>query len=372
MIPFNKPYLTGNEFPYMNQAVASGKLSGNGIFTQECHNFFKENYGFKHCLLTSSCTDALEMSALLLDIQPGDEVIVPSYTFVSTANAFVLYGAKIVFADSRPDHPGMDEDLIESLITEKSKAIVVMHYAGVACDMEKIMEIAEKYHLYVVEDSALAFDSFYLSKPLGGIGHFGCFSFHETKNVQCGEGGMLVVNDENFAKRAEVIWEKGTNRAAFQRGEVNHYNWVDVGSSFLPSELTASFLFAQLEKKNDIQNRRKEIWEIYYKSLKPLEKKAYFTLPVIPDYAVNNAHEFYLICKSKEDRERLLASLNAKGINAIFHYLGLHKSFYYQNKHDGRALPEADRYSECLLRLPMFYELTDEQLGLICDVIRGL
>ena len=372
MIPFNKPYLTGKEFSYMQQAVDMGKLSGNGIFTQKCQNFFQKKYGFKHCLLTSSCTDALEMSALLLDIQPGDEVIVPSFTFVSTANAFVLRGAKIVFADSREDHPGINERRIEELINDRTKAIVVVHYAGVACDMDKVMEIANKHKLFVVEDAALSIDSFYKSQPLGGIGHLACFSFHETKNIQCGEGGMLVINDESMIERAEILWEKGTNRTAFHRGDVDHYQWVDVGSSFLPSELTAAFLYAQLEDLHRIQNRRKEIWQQYYEKLKPLADQGFFTLPLIPDYATNNAHEFYLLFPDQTKRDDVLRKLNEKGINAIFHYLSLHKSLYYQNKHDGRALHEADRYSECLLRLPLFYELTDEQLGLICNVIRGL
>ena len=323
MIPFNKPYLTGKEIQYIEQAVKSGKISGNGMFTKKCHNFFEERYGFKKCLLTTSCTDALEMAALLLEIQPGDEVIMPSYTFVSTANAFVLRGAKIVFADSRPDHPGIDESKIESLITPYTKGIVTVHYAGVACNMDKIMEIANRYGLLVVEDAAQAVDSCFNGQPLGGIGHLGCFSFHETKNIQSGEGGMLVINDDRFVKRAEIIWEKGTNRAEFFRGEVNKYGWVDIGSSFLPSEIIAAFLWAQLENLDNIQNRRKEIWSYYYEGLKTWANAEGIKLPLIPDYASNNAHMFYLVCRNIEQRTSLIKNLKDRNILAVFHYLSL-------------------------------------------------
>ena len=251
-IPFNLPYLTGKEIEYINETLSERKFSGNGKFTKLCQSYFENTYGFKKCLLTSSCTDALEMCAILLDIQPGDEVIIPSYTFVSTANAFVLRGANIVFADSSPDNPNIDSNGIEKLITKKTKAIVVVHYAGVSCDMEKIMALADTYNLFVVEDAAQSVDSYYITstgnkKPLGSIGHLAAFSFHETKNIQCGEGGMLVVNDERFVERAEIVWEKGTNRCAFYRGEVDKYNWVDVGSSFLMSELAAAFLYGQIQ-----------------------------------------------------------------------------------------------------------------------------
>jgi len=264
MIPFNKPYLTGKEAHYLYHAVYSGKISGNGMFTQKCHNFFVQRYGFKKCLLTTSCTDALEMAAILIDIKQGDEVIMPSYTFVSTANAFVLRGATIVFADSGASNPNIDAEKLESLITPKTKAIVPVHYAGIACDMDKIMALAEKYNLFVIEDAAQAIDSYYNGRPLGSIGHLAAFSFHETKNIISGEGGMLVINDERFFRRAEIIWEKGTNRAEFFRGEVNKYGWVDIGSSFLPSEIIAAFLYAQLENLDDIQLKRKSIWNKYY------------------------------------------------------------------------------------------------------------
>lgn len=361
-IPFNKPYLTGKELDYIKDAVSRGKISGNGYYTRKCHEFFQERYGFKKCLLTTSCTDALEMAAILCDIQPGDEVIIPSYTFVSTANAFVLRGAKIVFTDSRPDHPGINEDLIEGLITPRTKVIVAVHYAGVACDMDHIMDIAKRYNLLVVEDAAQAIDSFYKGRPLGGIGHLGCFSFHETKNIQCGEGGMLVINDERFSKRAEIIWEKGTNRAEFFRGEVNKYGWVDIGSSFLPSEITAAFLYAQLENLDDIQNKRKEIWDQYYNGLKALEGEGILKTPNIPEYATNNGHMFYLVCNNKKQRSELIEHLKKNGILAVFHYLSLHKSPYYFAKHYGRELPESEYLSDCLVRLPLFYELSNDEI----------
>ena len=367
MIPFNKPYMISNAIDYINEAVNSGKLSGNGHFTKQCHEWFQSEYSFNKCLLTTSCTDALEMAAILIDIQPGDEVIVPSYTFVSTANAFVLRGAKLIFADSRSDHPGVDESLLESLITEKTKAIVPVHYAGVACDMEVIMAVADKYNLYVVEDAAQAIDSYYTfsdgsRKALGSIGHLAAFSFHETKNIISGEGGMLAINDERFMDRAEIIWEKGTNRSAFFRGEVNKYGWVDIGSSFLPSELIAAFLWAQLEYIENIQSRRKQIWNRYAESLESWARALGIQLPYIPDFSTNNAHMFYLICKDLDQRNRLIQFLKERGIIAVFHYLSLHKSEYYIEKHDGRELPETDRYSDTLVRLPMFYEINEDKV----------
>ncbi|KEO73462.1 dTDP-4-amino-4,6-dideoxygalactose transaminase [Anditalea andensis] len=363
MIPFNKPYLTGKETHYMYDAVNSGKLSGNGKYTKKCQDYFESTFGFKKCLLTTSCTDALEMAAILINIQPGDEVIMPSYTFVSTANAFVLRGAKIVFADSRPDHPGIDESSIESLITTKTKAIVPVHYAGVACDMDSIMMLAEKHGLFVIEDAAQAIDSYYIGKDgikraLGSIGHLAAFSFHETKNIISGEGGMLAINDERFFKRAEIIWEKGTDRAAFFRGEVDKYGWVDVGSSFLPSELIAAFLWAQLENIENIQRKRLDLWNSYYELLAPHTESIGVKLPVIPNYATNNAHMFYVICNSVQLRERMLKKLKENGILAVFHYLSLHKSPFSMALHPGKIeLPLSDNYSETLIRLPLFYDL---------------
>jgi dTDP-4-amino-4,6-dideoxygalactose transaminase len=369
MIPFNKPYLSGKELKYIKNAVTRGKISGNGYYTQKCHEFFQERYSFKKCLLSTSCTDALEMAAILCDIKPGDEVIVPSYTFVSTANAFVLRGAKIVFADSRIDHPGIDESKIESLITSHTKVIVPVHYAGVACDMDIIMDIAERHNLMVVEDAAQAIDSYYKGRPLGGIGHFGCFSFHETKNIQCGEGGMLVINDDRFLRRSEIIWEKGTNRAEFFRGEINKYGWFDIGSSFLPSEIIAAFLWAQIENLKEIQNRRRELWNRYYDGLKQYTEKGHFSLPELPGYATNNAHMFYLVCNSMNERNFLIHQLREKGILAIFHYLSLHKSDYYLKASKMESLPNAENYEDCLLRLPLYYELKTEEIEYILSNI---
>lgn len=404
MIDFNRPHLTGKEAHYMYQAVSKGKLSGNGDFTKKCQQFFQDRYGFKKCLLTTSGTDALEMCAMLCDLKPGDEVIIPSYTFVSTALAFLREGAKVVFADSMKRNPNLDADTIESLITPRTKVIVPVHYAGVACDMDKIMEIANRHNLLVVEDAAQAIDSYYIShkccdgrfvpsgenprkeaaRPLGGIGHLAAFSFHETKNITAGgEGGLLVVNDERFIRRAEIIWEKGTNRAEFFRGAVNKYGWVDMGSSFLPAEINAAFLWAQLENLDEIQNKRKLLWNTYYENLKPLalstecvlgkgcpkDGKGAFTLPDIPDYATNNAHMFYLVCRNLEERTALIKYLKEHDIQAVFHYLSLHSSEFYKNKHDGRALPECDRYMDTLVRLPLFYDLEIEQVEQICETI---
>ena len=373
MIPFNKPFLTGKEAHYMYQAVYTGKLSGNGVFTKKCQEFFETRYGFKKCLMTTSCTDALEMAAILCDVQPGDEVIVPSYTFVSSALAFVRQGAKIIFADSCENNPNIDANKIEKLITEKTKVIVPVHYAGVACDMDKIMEIANRRNILVVEDAAQAIDSFYKGKPLGGIGHLGCFSFHETKNVTAGgEGGLLVINDERFIRRAEIIWEKGTNRAEFFRGMVNKYGWVDTGSSFLPSEINSAFMLAQLEHLDEIQNRRKAIWEMYHEGLKKLAQKEFIQLPDIPEYATNNAHMFYFVCRNLEERTKLLAYLKENGVLAVFHYLSLHLSGYYKDHSDHiPELPNCDRFADCLVRLPMFYELTTKQVDEVVRLINS-
>jgi len=372
MIPFNKPYLTGKEAHYMYQAVYTGKLSGNGVFTKKCQHFFEENYGFKKALLTTSCTDALEMCALLCNVGPGDEVIVPSYTFVSSALAFVRQGCKIVFADSMTDNPNIDADKIEALITPHTKVIVPVHYAGVACHMDKIMEIANKHNILVVEDAAQAIDSYYKGRPLGTIGHLSAFSFHETKNIIAGEGGLLGINDERFIRRAEIIWEKGTNRSEFFRGEVNKYGWVDTGSSFLPSEVVAAFLWAQLENLDDIQRKRKSLWNAYYEGLKELEKTGCVSLPNIPEYATNNAHMFYMICSNLEERTELIKYLKERGVLSVFHYLSLHKSDYYTSHYICiPELPNCDKYADCLVRLPMFYELSLEQIENICQLINN-
>jgi len=378
MINFNQPHLTGKEAHYMYEAVYAGKLSGNGKFTKACQAWFEQRYGFRKALLTTSGTDALEMCAMLCDLKPGDEVIVPSYTFVSTALAFLREGAKVVFADSMQRNPNIDAETLEALITPRTKVIVPVHYAGVACDMDAIMALAEKYNLLVVEDAAQAIDSYYKSntgkstiRPLGSIGHLAAFSFHETKNITAGgEGGLLVVNDERFVRRAEILWEKGTNRAEFFRGEVNKYGWVDMGSSFLPSEVNAAFLYAQLENLDAIQAKRKALWNRYYEGLKPLAEKGCFSMPDIPEYATNNAHMFYLVLPDLEQRTALIKYLKENGVGAVFHYLSLHSSEYYNAKHDGRALPQCDRYADCLVRLPLFFDLTIEQVDSICDLLK--
>lgn len=366
-IAFNKPYLSGRETDYIAQAVASGKISGDGGFTKKCKDYFEQKLGFKKVLLTTSCTDALEMAAILLNIKEGDEVIAPSYTFVSTVNAFVLRGANIIFVDSSSRNPNMNCDEIESLICNKTKAIIAVHYAGIACDMDKIMDIANKFNLFVIEDAAQGIDSYYKGKPLGTIGHLAAFSFHETKNIISGEGGMLVINDQRFSDRAEVIREKGTNRSAFFRGEVDKYGWVDLGSSFLPSDIIAAFLFAQLENLERIQNKRKEIWQAYHERLKILQDRV--LLPYIPSGATNNAHMYYIVCRNLEERSALIAHLQRENINAVFHYLSLHKSQYYKEKYKGGELPHSDHYSEALVRLPLYYELSIIQVDEICSTI---
>ncbi len=365
-IPFNKPYLSGPEIRYIEEAVRSGKISGDGLFTKRCHQFFEHQLGFAKVLLTTSCTDALEMAALLLDLQPGDEVIVPSYTFVSTPNAFVLRGAKIVFVDSTAENPNLDPAALESLVTPRTRAIVPVHYAGIACDMDAIRAVADRHGLAVVEDAAQAIDSFYKGRALGTIGELAAFSFHETKNIISGEGGMLAINDPRYAQRAEIIREKGTNRSSFFRGEVDKYGWVDVGSSFLPSDIVAAFLFAQLEHLADIQSRRKAIWNNYFSALAPLAALG-VGRPVLPAYASNNGHMFYLVCRDLDERTRLIAFLRERQVLTVFHYLSLHKSPFYVAKHDGRALPWADHYTDCLLRLPLYYELHPELQQRVID-----
>lgn len=362
--------MTGKETHYMYKAVMDEHLSGNGPFTKQCQHFFEERYCFKKCLLTTSGTDALEMCAMLCDLKPGDEVIIPSYTFVSTALAFLREGAKVVFADSMKRNPNIDAELLESLITPRTKVIVPVHYAGIACDMDEIMDVANRHNLLVVEDAAQAIDSYYKGRPLGGIGHLAAFSFHETKNITAGgEGGLLVVNDERFIRRAEIIWEKGTNRAEFFRGAVNKYGWVDMGSSFLPAEINAAFLWAQLENLDEIQSKRKSLWETYYKLLTPLAEKGFFQLPDLPEYASNNAHMFYLVCRNLEERTALIKYLKEHDIQAVFHYLSLHSSEFYKSKHDGRDLPECDRYMDTLVRLPLFFDLEIADVERICSVI---
>lgn len=369
-IPFNKPYFIGTEIDFILDAIKRNSISGNGFYTQQSHNFFAKKFAFENSLLTSSCTDALEMSSLAIDIQPGDEVILPSFTFVSTANAFALRGAKLVFAECRSDFPNLDESKLEALITNRTKAIVLVHYAGVACNMDTILNIAKKYNLIVVEDAAHAITSKYNGKFLGGLGDFGTLSFHETKNITSGEGGLLIVNNPNFISKTEIIWEKGTNRKDFSLGKVAKYEWLSLGSSFLPSELNAAFLFAQLNKLDEIQQKRKQSWNYYYDGLSLLEKKGNIELPHIPEYAEHNAHLFFILCKSLKERNELLKFLNKRGIQAITHYLPLHESPFYTEKHDGRILPNTQKFCDQILRLPMYYELKEEEQQYIIESIK--
>jgi dTDP-4-amino-4,6-dideoxygalactose transaminase len=370
MIGFNKPYITGKEFEYIQEAIKIEKLSGNGYFTKRCHEFFEKKYGFKKTLLTHSATAALEMAAILIETQPGDEIIMPSYTFVSTANAFILRGARIIFADSNEQNPNLDVEHVRSLVTPRTKAIVVVHYAGVACDMDPIMKMAEAGNFFVIEDAAQAIDSYYKNKPLGSIGHLAAFSFHETKNIISGEGGMLAINDKKFLERSEIIWEKGTNRAAFSRRQVSKYTWVDIGSSFLPSEITAAFLLAQLEHLEDIQEKRKKIWLRYYTGAKLLSGRKFIGLPYVDEFATNNAHLFYFLVKDEIERDDLLKYLQDHGIQAIFHYIPLHNSpFAKQLNTAVPVLSNAENYGACLIRLPLYYELTDKQVDFILEKI---
>lgn len=368
-IPFNRPRAIGRERTYLHQALESERWCGNGVFTQRAQALFESRFGFRKVLLTPSCTDALEMAALLSAVGPGDEVIIPSYTFVSTANPFILRGAKVVFADSLPRHPNLDPDQLEALATSRTRAIVVMHYGGVACDMDWILGWAEQRGLLVIEDAAHCIDARFRDRPLGSLGHLGTFSFHETKNIACGEGGALAVNNENLAPRAEIIREKGTNRAAFFRGEVDKYGWVDVGSSFLPSEFAAAVLLAQLEEVDAIQARRVAIWERYAAGLSDLPRRGDVILPVLPPYASQNAHVFYLVTDTLETRSRLMAHLKERGIGAVFHYQSLHQSAFYRDQHDGRALPNSDRFTDCLLRLPLYEGLAHEEVDRVVEAV---
>jgi dTDP-4-amino-4,6-dideoxygalactose transaminase len=361
------------ELSFIKEATESGKLSGNGFFTRRVHKWFADKYNFGKVLMTSSCTDALEMCAIAMNILPGDEIIVPDYTFVSSANAFVLHGAKIIFADSRKDHPGIDESRIEELITENTKAIVVVHYAGVSVDMHIIMELAARYNLLVIEDAAQAIDSYNIregyKKPLGSFGDFATFSFHDTKNIISGEGGLLVVNNNKYFDIMEIIWEKGTNRNSFFKGEVNKYGWVEKGSSFLPSELTAAFLFGQLQSVDFIQLSRLKIWNMYYSLLKPLEIIRPDLLPIIPVYSTNNAHMFYIKAKNITERDDFISFMKVKGINTVFHYLPLHQSDFVRNKNwiSSNDLGNSIRFSETLIRLPMFVEISEEEINYIAN-----
>ncbi len=344
-------------------------LTGDFDLMRMAEQFLETKYKFSKVFLTNSCTMALEMAAVLVDIQPGDEIILPSYTFVSTANAFALRGAKLVFADSKSDHPNMDENELERLINLKTKAIVVVHYAGVACDMDKVISLARKNKLLVIEDAAQCIDSFYKRKALGTQGDIACFSFHETKNIHCGEGGCLVVNSPSLMHRADSIKNKGTNRSAFMRNEVKKYEWVDLGFSATPSAISVAFLYPQLLDIDKVQAKRKKIWNRYFENLSIDTLMGKVQLPNIPDYASNNAHIFYLVCKSEAERNLLIEYLKKQDIQAVFHYQTLHDSSYYSNKHDGRELLNAEKYSKCLLRLPLFFDLSLKEVDYISEKI---
>ncbi len=371
-IPFNKPFKIGKELENIQKAIEWGHLSGGGKFSEAAESFFRKKFGVKKAVLTSSCTDALEMVALLLNIQPGDEIIAPSFAFVSTVNPFVMRGAKIVFADSCDNHPNINVETIQELITPKTRAIICIHYSGMACDVERLLEICKENNIHLIEDAAHAIDATWKgSQYLGTFGSFGTFSFHETKNIISGEGGMLCVNDEQFFERADIIVEKGTNRRSFFRGETAKYEWVDIGSSFRASELTAAFLMAQLIEKEKILKKRILLWNLYYENLSELASSGCFSLPQIPENASNNGHIFYLVLNSESDRIQLIKALADENILAVFHYQSLHKSPFYKRKHDNSPLPNADRFSSCLLRLPLFYELDEAGVNRICHCIES-
>ena len=371
MINFNVPPCAEKAFEYIQECVVNQKICGDGAYTKKCNQWIEEKTGTAKCLLTTSCTHATELAALLADIQPGDEVIMPAYTFVSTADAFVLRGAVPVFVDIRPDTMNIDEKLIEAAITEKTKAIVPVHYAGVACEMDTIMAIAEKYNLMVIEDAAQGIMSTYKGKALGTIGDFGCFSFHETKNYSMGEGGALLIRDEKYVEEAEIIREKGTNRSKYYRGQIDKYTWVNFGSSYLPSDMNAAYLYAQLEIADEMNNARLAIWDRYYENLKPLAEAGKIDLPVVPEGCVHNAHMFYIKAKDIEERTALIAHLKEKEILSVFHYIPLHTApagvkfarFHGEDKYTTRE-------SERLARLPMYYGLSMEQVDYICDSVK--
>ena len=371
-VPFNRPTIVGNELDYVAQAIDGRRLAGNASFTKKCQELLEQAVGVPKALLTTSCTDALEMAALLLDIREGDEVIVPSFTFVSTANAFVLRGARPVFADIRPDTLNVDESRLEGLISPKTKAIVPVHYAGVACEMDAICAVAARHGVHLVEDNAHGLFGRYRGKPLGTFGAFATLSFHETKNFTCGEGGALLINDSRHVQRAEIVWEKGTDRSRFIRGEVDKYTWVDMGSSHLPSDMLAAFLLAQLEARNAVQARRRQIWERYYDALEAWARDRAVALPVVPDHCQQSYHLFYLVLPSAEMRQGLIDYLRARGIQSVFHYLPLHLSA--MGRRFGASpgeCPTAESVSERLLRLPFYSDLADRDQETVIEALRG-
>lgn len=369
-IPFNQPFIAGKELYYIAQAVTMGNLSGDGYFTQKCSEFIRDTFGANEVLMTPSCTASLEMAAILCDLKPGDEVIMPSYTFVSTASAFVRVGATPIFVDIRPDTLNIDEMQIEQAITRRTRAICVMHYAGIACEMDRIMAIASGHDLMVIEDAAQGVNAFHNGQGLGAIGHLGCYSFHETKNCICGEGGALSINDPSLVPRADIIRDKGTNRQSFFRGEVDKYTWVDVGSSYVPSELCSAFLWAQLEQLDDITRRRRDIYQRYRQGLKPLEAQNLLQLPMTPEDCDSNYHMFYVVLPTAEVRQALLSHLKRRGIHAVIHYVPLHTSPMGRKLTDNTTtLPVTESVAERLIRLPFFYTITSEQQHRVIDEI---
>lgn len=368
MIPLHKPYISGDELAYVTDAIESGELSGNGKYTNLCQGYFRENYGFNTCLLTTSCTTALEMAALLSEVGPGDEVIIPSFTFVSSVNPFIMRGATIVFADSEEQTPNIDPASISRLITNKTKAIIVVHYAGIACDMEAILKIANEHQILVIEDAAHAQGAKHNEAHLGSLGALGTYSFHPTKNITSGEGGLLIVNNEKFQHRAELLWEKGTNRKNFLMGEVNKYEWHDIGSSFYPSELNAAFLWGQLRNTDKVNDRRMKLWNIYAEELNHIPG---IQIPNIPDFAHHNAHLFYLKTANNTLRNKLISELRKQGISAAFHYLALHESPFWKTKGSSK-LSEAMIWQDCIIRLPLFYSMTEDELNLVITSVRKI
>lgn len=368
MIPLHKPFISGNEIKFIEEVINSGKLSGNGKFTELCHQFFEKEFGFTHAKLTDSCTAALDMVSILLNISPGDEVIVPSFTYITSANPFVLKGAKIVYAESLPDNPNLDPAKLEELITKNTKVILAMHYGGIACEMDEIMQIANAHNIWVVEDAAHSLGATYKDRYLGSIGHFGAFSFHATKNITSGHGGLLVINHPQFVERAEIIWEKGTNRKMFLEGEVNKYEWFDVGLSFYPSEITAAFLWAQLQNLEEINADRVNSWNYYYESLKDVPQ---IMLPKIENHAKHNAHLFYLKAPNKEKRNTLLGELKKNGVMATFHYLPLHLSPFARTE-ETLELPEAEKWADGLVRIPLYFRLTRRDQNTVIDHIKAI
>ncbi len=368
-IPFNKPFIIGKELEYIEATIKHGRSSGDGVYTKKCQDHLEKRYGFNKVLLTTSCTDALEMAALLCEINPGDEVIMPAFTFVSCANAFALRGAKVIFCDINAISLTISTKEIEEKINERTKAIVIVHYAGVACEMDRITRLAKQHNLFLIEDAAHAIEGTFKGKALGTFGDFATLSFHETKNITCGEGGALIINNTNYVERAEIIRDKGTNRAQFFRREIGKYEWVDLGSSFLPSDITAAFLFAQLEKTDTIQKKRVEVWENYYSQLSSLGKKGLIKLPTLPDHSKLNGSIFYMICKTESERNALIDHLEKEEIRAVFHYLPLQKSPFYLKTHNNISLPVTEDITKRIIRLPLYFSITSKEQQEVIDAI---